>query len=69
MSTEWIKGKDPQANSAVCALWQRIYRTSSKKMARDHNKPRGLTHLQDDGEQQNASRDFLEQLWFHSMSS
>ena len=45
---------------------------SSKKMAREHNRPCGLTHLQDDDdddEQQNASKDFLEHLWFHSMSS
>jgi hypothetical protein len=52
---------------ALCG--RQSIRTSTKKMARDRNRPRGLTCLQDDDEQQNASRDFLEQLWFHSMSS
>jgi hypothetical protein len=36
---------DPQANSAERALEQKIYRVTGKNMARDRNRPHGLTHI------------------------
>jgi hypothetical protein len=51
MSTEWIE-EGLQRNSAIHASGQKIYRASSKKMARDCNRPHGLTRLEEEEEEE-----------------